>query len=251
MRTLLITGASGGIAQAFIETLPKSDRLILLGRDAEKLEKRYDAWPNKRCLAYDVMDNQALVALVTEIGASESIDVLVNTAGFGEYKDYQDFSCDEVEAMFQVNTFATMTFCRLLGPRMAQKGAGHIINVVSMSGLVATAQSSVYCASKYAVTGFSDAIRLELADQGVQVTTINPGPVATGFFDLADPEGVYLEKVKAFTLSPQAVAKKMVEVLDHPRPSVNLPWTLNFAYKFSVLFPRFSQFLSRKVFNYK
>ncbi len=251
MRTLLITGASGGIAQAFIKALPKSDRLILLGRDAQKLEQLYEAWPNKRCISYDLMDNQALVSLITDIKANESIDVLVNNAGFGEYKDYYAFSSDDIQSMFQVNTFATMTFCRLFGPAMAKKGSGHIINVVSMSGLVATAQSSVYCASKYAVTGFSDALRLELADKGVQVTTINPGPVTTAFFDLADPDGTYLEKVQAFTLSPQTVAKQMIRVIDHPRPSINMPWTLNLAYKFSVLFPRLSQFLSRKVFNYK
>ena len=83
----------------------------------------------------------------------------------------------------------------------------------SMAGKIATANSSVYAATKFAVIGFSDALRLELADKGVYVTTVNPGPIETSFFDQADPSGAYLESVKKFVLSPKYVAKKIIRIL--------------------------------------
>ena len=94
-----------------------------------------------------------------------------------------------------------------------EQGRGHIINIASMAGKIATANSSVYAATKFAVIGFSDALRLELADKGVYVTTVNPGPIETSFFDQADPSGAYLESVKKFVLSPKYVAKKIIRIL--------------------------------------
>ncbi len=78
---------------------------------------------------------------------------------------------------------------------MAERRQGHIINIASMAGKMATAKSTIYSATKFAVLGFSNALRLELKPLGVAVTTVNPGPVATDFFDKADPSGSYLEKV--------------------------------------------------------
>ena len=73
--------------------------------------------------------------------------------------------------------FATMTFSRLMAEKMVEQGHGHIINIASMAGKIATANSTVYAATKFAVIGFSDAFGLELADKGVYVTTVNPGPI--------------------------------------------------------------------------
>ncbi|WP_153057161.1 SDR family NAD(P)-dependent oxidoreductase, partial [Streptococcus suis] len=85
--------------------------------------------------------------------------------------------------------------------------------IISMSGLIASAKSSVYSATKFAAMGFSNTIRLELAQYGVTVTTVNPGPIATGFFGQADPDGSYQESVKAFLLQPDYVAKKIVSAM--------------------------------------
>ncbi|WP_153057452.1 SDR family NAD(P)-dependent oxidoreductase, partial [Streptococcus suis] len=92
-------------------------------------------------------------------------------------------SSQQVQAMFDINTFALMTMCRLVGKRMKARRSGQIINIISMSGLIASSKSSVYSATKFAAMGFSNTIRLELAQYGVTVTTVNPGPIATSFFD--------------------------------------------------------------------
>lgn len=251
-RVILITGASGGIAEQFIRRLPSTDTLILLGRDKDKLESLYADLSNKDCYAINLADDQAVQGLVAGLYVKYSkIDVLVNNAGYAIYKDFSQFEMTEIRDMFDVNTFASMNFCRLIGGRMAEVKSGHIINVVSMSGHIASAKSSIYSASKFAMIGYSDTLRLELTPHHVFVTTVNPGPVATKFFDQADPDGSYQESVKAFTLSADAVADKMIEVLDKPKRELNMPIALNLAHKAYTLFPTVADYLARTVFNLK
>ena len=86
---------------------------------------------------------------------------------------------------------------------------------------------------------------------GVYVTTVNPGPIETSFFDQADPSGAYLESVKKFVLSPKYVAKKIIRILGKNKREVNLPRLLAAAHKGYTLFPRISDKLATNVFNYK
>ncbi|MEX2784562.1 SDR family NAD(P)-dependent oxidoreductase [Streptococcus sp. H49] len=252
MRTIAITGASGGLAQALVRRIPADDYLILLGRSKERLEDLYKQRKNCVCLALDIRDDYAIEQMVDylyqEFG---QIDVFINNAGFGDFKPFESYKSEEIREMFAVNTFATMAFSRLVGSRMAEAGQGHLINIASMAGLIATSKASVYSASKFAVIGFSNALRLELADKNVYVTTVNPGPVATKFFDFADPTGAYLKSVEKYTLPATAVAEKMVKSFGKNKRELNLPWLLALTYKLYVLFPRMSDFLARKVFNYK
>ena len=251
MRHILITGASGGIAQAMIPLL-KDDFLILLGRDAQKIEKLYASHPKKAIYEIDISKAANLAALVEKIYQDYGkIDVLVNNAGYAIYDDFENFSEEQVRAMFDVNLFALMAFCRLVGKEMKAAKAGHIINIVSMSGKIASAKSSIYSATKFAALGFSNTIRLELAPYNVAVTTVNPGPVATGFFDLADPDGTYQKSVQAFMISPEKVASKIVQAMGTKKREINLPWILEATNKFYTLFPNLADFLARKVFNFK
>ena len=176
---------------------------------------------------------------------------MVNNAGYAIYDDFENFSEEQVRAMFDVNLFALMAFCRLVGKEMKAAKAGHIINIVSMSGKIASAKSSIYSATKFAALGFSNTIRLELAPYNVAVTTVNPGPVATGFFDLADPDGSYQKSVQAFLIAPEKVASKIVQSMGTKKREINLPWLLEATNKFYTLFPNLADFLARKVFNFK
>ena len=251
MRHILITGASGGIAQAMIPLL-KDDFLILLGRDAQKIEELYASHPKKYIYEIDISKAADLAALVEKIYQDYGkIDVLVNNAGYAIYDDFENFSEEQVRAMFDVNLFALMAFCRLVGKEMKAAKAGHIINIVSMSGKIASAKSSIYSATKFAALGFSNTIRLELAPYNVAVTTVNPGPVATGFFDLADPDGTYQKSVQAFMISPEKVVSKIVQAMGTKKREINLPWILEATNKFYTLFPNLADFLARKVFNFQ
>lgn len=251
MRTILITGASGGLVQEMVPLLA-DDFLILLGRDVDKIEQLYAYHEKKAVFDVDIRDEATLTAFFEELDSQYGqIDILVNNAGYAIYDDFENFSSQQVQAMFDINTFALITLCRLVGKRMKARKSGQIINIVSMSGLVATAKSSVYSATKFAAIGFSNTIRLELAKYGVVVTTVNPGPIATGFFDQADPDGSYQESVKAFLLQPDYVAKKIVAAMGTKRREVNLPWSLALAHKLYTLFPCLSDYLASTVFNLK
>ena len=153
--------------------------------------------------------------------------------------------------MFEVNTFALMNLSRIVAKGMKTAGKGHIVNIVSMAGLVATAKSSLYSATKFAAIGFSNALRLELMPFGVHVTTVNPGPIRTSFFDQADPDGSYVKAVDRYILEPDFVAKKIVKNFGKAKRELNLPWLLNLTHKLYTLFPRISDKLASKMFNYK
>lgn len=251
-RIIVITGASGGIAEEMIKRLPSEDGLILLGRDQQKLEEKYRHVSNKTCLGLDITDKKALQSVVDQIYLQYGrIDIFINNAGFGEFKAYDQFDFDSIEEMFEVNTLATIHFSRLVGKQMAEQGHGHIINIASMAGLIASAKSTIYSATKFAVIGFSNALRLELADAKVYVTTVNPGPIETTFFDKADPTGQYLQSVERFSLKPDLVAKRIIKIFGKNKRELNMPFALAAAYKLYVLFPKTSDFLARKVFNFK
>ncbi len=152
--------------------------------------------------------------------------------------------------MFDINTFALMTMCRLVGKRMKARRSGQMINIISMSGLIASSKSSVYSATKFAPMGFSNTIRLELAQYGVTVTTVNPGPIATSFFDQADPDGSYQESVKAFFATRLCCQEDCFGYGDEETRHQSALVTSS-AHKLYTLFPRIADYLASTVFNLK
>lgn len=251
MRTILITGASGGLAQSMVQLLP-DDQLILLGRSKEKLEQLYHQHPHANLREIDITDAQALEHLVEEVYQRYGrIDILVNNAGYGIFEEFDKISDADIRAMFEVNTFALMNLSRLIGERMKLAQQGHIFNIVSMAGLIASSKSSLYSATKFAAIGFSNALRLELMPFGVPVTTVNPGPIKTPFFDQADPDGSYVKAVNRYILEPDFVAKKIVQSMGKPKREINLPTLLNLAHKLYTLFPKLGDKLASRMFNYK
>ena len=251
MRTILITGASGGLAQEMVKGLP-DDQLILLGRSQEKLANLYGNHPQVELIEIDITDDSALETLVANLYLRYGkIDVLINNAGYGIFEDFDQISDKDLHQMFEVNTFALMNISRRMGARMKEKRQGHIINIVSMAGLIATAKSSLYSATKFAAIGFSNALRLELLPYGVYVTTVNPGPIRTPFFDQADPDGAYLQSVERFLLEPDKVAKKIVGIIGKNKRELNLPIILKLAHKFYTLFTKLADKLAGGIFHYK
>ena len=182
MRTIIITGASGGLAQEMVKFLPE-DQLILLGRNKEKLGQLYGNHAHVELIEIDIADDSALESLVADLYLRYGkIDVLINNAGYGIFEEFDKISEQDIHQMFEVNTFALMNLSRRLAERMKESRKGHIINIVSMAGLIATAKSSLYSATKFAAIGFSNALRLELMPDGVYVTTVNPGPITRYVF---------------------------------------------------------------------
>ena len=137
--------------------------------------------------------------------------------------------------------------------QLNQGGPGQIHIVGSIAGKVPTAMTSAYAASKAAIIAYADALRLELYETPIQVSTINPGPVKTAFFDRSPQMLAYAQVVDAFSLEADELASRIVANMKRKqvKRELNLPWQLAFASKLYHLCPQVGDFLAARLFNLK
>jgi len=190
-KTVLITGATSGIGLACAEKFAANgDRLILTGRNAQRLEEIKQNLEAKGtaviALVFDVRDYDAAKEAVEHLPAEwQTIDVLVNNAGLAlglepAYEGRQD----DWDAMIDTNVKGLLAMTRLIVPGMVKRNSGHVINVGSVAGDAAYAGGNVYCATKAAVKAISDGLRIDVADTAVRVTNLKPGLVETNFSNI-------------------------------------------------------------------
>lgn len=257
-KIIWITGASSGIGEELAYQLAaKGAVLILSARSTDKLaavkavcHEKYGA----QVIVYplDVSDLSAIEKAVSHLTSKlGQIDVLINNAGFGHTETFVDYDFSKVENMFRVNVLGLMYLSQLVARQMIIQKSGHILNVASIAGKIATPKSAVYSATKFAVIGFSNTLRLELKEHNVNVTTVNPGPVDTAFFDEFDPSGAYLENVSSVVLTAEHVANQTIKAIGTSKREVNLPKLLGAASKLYTLFPSISDSIIRTAFNKK
>lgn len=176
---ILITGCSSGIGRAAALALHAAGRTVYASaRRPESIADLADL--GIRTLALDVTDEQSMVdAVHTVEQESGAVAVLINNAGYGLYGAIEQVPMDEVRRQFETNFFGLVRLTQLVLPGMRQAKSGRVLNVSSMGGRISLPGGAFYHASKYAVEGFSDALRMEVAQFGVDVVLIEPGPVRT------------------------------------------------------------------------
>lgn len=255
-KIVFITGASSGLGREIaIEAAKCGAVLILCARREERLKAvklECERLSNKKAYYYvvDLSKKENVNKLCIEVEKEfKKIDVLVNNAGFGKFSDVPNLHMYEVENMFNVNTYSVINFCNFFVKNMKEQGSGHIINVVSQAGKMAFPEGSVYSATKFATYGFSNALRLELYKYGIYVTTVNPGPIDTEFFDAANSVRDYVDRVKFITLDANKLAKKIVKSMCKNKREINSPFLLEFCAKIYTVFPSFGDFLAKKIFR--
>jgi short-subunit dehydrogenase len=177
--------------------------------------------------------------------------VLVNNAGFGVFEPVVDLDLKEMEKMFAVNVFGLVACTKMVLPHMIERKTGHIINVASQAGKIATPKSSIYAATKHAVLGFTNSLRMEVKQENIFVTAVNPGPIATNFFQIADRSGTYVRNIQKMMLRPEAVAEKIADAMLTPVREINMPRWMNAASVFYQLFPRFVETIAGDAFYKK
>jgi NAD(P)-dependent dehydrogenase (short-subunit alcohol dehydrogenase family) len=185
-KTWFVTGAARGIGAAIVQAaLNAGDRVVATVRDPRKIRHAFSAGPDRLLvLALDVTQETQVPATVeAAIKQFGRIDVLVNNAGYGQLGVFEESRPDEVHRQFSTNVFGLMAVTRSVLPGMRKQRSGRIFNLLSVSGLKGVFGASLYCASKFAVEGFSQSIAEELAPFGVYVTVISPGFVRTDFLD--------------------------------------------------------------------
>jgi NADP-dependent 3-hydroxy acid dehydrogenase YdfG len=179
-RIAVITGVSKGIGEALCRKLLAEGCLVYgLGRN------NFDCVePHYTFIRTDVRSVQEVEKAFETILAlhDQSIDILINNAGLGYFGSVEDLPVDQWDTMMQTNVSGMFYCTRLAVPAMKKRGSGHIINIASTAALDGMAQTSGYCASKWAVKGFSESIWRELRDFRIKVTCVYPGSVKTDFF---------------------------------------------------------------------
>ena len=191
MKTVLITGATSGIGLSCAHKFAQNgDRLILTGRNAEKLSAISSELQAQGTevftLCFDVRDRQAAKLAVESLPAEwQQIDVLMNNAGLalGLEPEFEG-NFDDWETMIDTNIKGLLTMTRLVVPQMIMRNSGHIINIGSVAGDAAYAGGNVYCATKAAVKALSDGLRIDVAGTAIRVTNLKPGLVETNFSNI-------------------------------------------------------------------
>jgi 3-dehydrosphinganine reductase len=184
-RRVVLTGGSSGIGLALAHQLAASGaELCLIARRPALLEEARQsigrAFPSCRVSvhALDVADEAAVARELAPL-VSEGVDVLVNAAGVTRPGRFVELPAEEFRAQMNVNYFGVVNACRAVVPHFIERRAGHVINVGSLAGVVAIYGYTAYAASKFALTGFSQALRAELWPHGVRVSIAQPPDVDT------------------------------------------------------------------------
>lgn len=186
-RIVLITGAGGGFGREMVrQFLLAGSHLILTGRSAATLQQAVDT----TVASVDRVQSQGKILGCIEVGLDDAAgcdalfercmaiapapDILVNNAGIALHGAFVDIPSEKWEALMQINLLAPMRLTAKFLPAMIARGSGHIVNISSVAGLVGVPGATPYCAAKFALRGFTEALAAEVNPQGVDVTAIYP-----------------------------------------------------------------------------
>ena len=185
MRTWFITGASRGFGTLIAEhALRAGDAVIATARKPQDITDRLGDHPNLLAVRLDVTsEEEAHQAVAEGIKRFGQIDVVVNNAGFGVLGAVEETSAKETERLFATNVFGVLNVTRAVLPHLRRQRSGHIINISSVGGYQAFIGWGVYCSTKFAVEGITEALHQELAPLGIRVTVVEPGFFRTDFLD--------------------------------------------------------------------
>jgi NAD(P)-dependent dehydrogenase (short-subunit alcohol dehydrogenase family) len=234
-KTAVVTGAAGGIGRAIAMSLAKRGcHLALADVNETGLAETAKLIASNRLRVsrhrLDVADRAAVAAFPAVVAAEHSgVDILVNNAGVALGGTFDDVSEEDFEWLFDINFWGVVRMTRAFMPLLKSSGDARIVNLSSIFGIIAPAGQTAYSASKFAVRGFSQALRHELDGTRIGVTVVHPGGVATGIANHARlPKGVSAEDVtrrrewanKHLKMPPEKAGEIIIEAVEHRRPRV-------------------------------
>ncbi len=240
--TVLLTGSSGGIGQAIARALAgRGARLVLTGRRSEVLEP-LAAETGGRALAVDLAQARELERLVGEAG---EVDILIANAALPASGTLESFSVEQLDRALDVNLRAPIVLAHALSPAMVARGRGQLVFISSLAGKATTPRTAIYNATKFGLRGFAGALRADLRDSGVGVSTVFPGFISdAGMFAEAGvklPPGVG-------TKTPEQVANAVVEAIERNRGEVDVaPLPLRLSSAFAGAAPELAARIARRI----
>jgi short-subunit dehydrogenase len=255
-KAAIITGASSGIGEACARLFASEGyQVVLAARRMERLQIIADEITARGGYAIAVQTDVArledLERLVeTTLSAIGRLDVLINCAGIGKLVWFDEQSLEDIQTQLEVNIRGVLWLSRLVVPHMIERGDGHIINICSVAGFVPPPTYSVYGTSKFAVRGFTEALRSELKPLGIHVGIVYPGAVATEFDKQA---GVNWETDKTtpkwLLLQPGDVAASVLQVVKRRSPQRVIPRIMHLSIWFNAHLPRLVRLAYRRLFR--
>lgn len=240
-KTVVITGASSGIgAASCIEFAKRGANLALVARRKEKLEELEKTLAefgiSTLVCECDVSDKSQVKKMGSQVMEKFGrIDVLVNNAGFAIYGAVSDLTIEEIESQMQTNYFGMVYCTKIFLPKMLEQKSGHVVNVASVAASFGLPGIASYCASKFAMLGFSEGLKHELKGTGIGVTVVSPIMVKTSFFDHRSFE--HMPKYSPTALSAKTVAKAIVSAASSPRLEIIVPPAIRCAVWVKQTFP--------------
>jgi short-subunit dehydrogenase len=234
----ILTGASGGIGRAIAQELaPQCDWLLLVGRDAQALQALAAqlANPGVQTLVADVTDPATGGLLAQAAQAAGGLNLLINNAGVSDFRSFASLSGADMERALRTNLLAPMQLSQALLPVLHGQAAAQIVNVGSIFGYIGFPGYSSYCASKFGLRGFSQALRRELADTGVRVKYFAPRATRTAIN--TDAVVRMNEALGTAQDSPQDVARELVQFLGSQAFEKKLGWPERFFVLLNQLSP--------------
>ena len=226
--TVLVTGAASGIGYLVGRGLLEAgaSRLVIWDIQADAMQRvatELKATHRVDTFTVDMSDRAQVARAAGQMRESGiEVDILVNNAGIIVGKPFVEHAAEDIERTMAINAVGPMHLARELLPGMIARGRGHVVNISSAAAMVSNPRMSVYCASKWALAGWSDSLRLEMeqARAGVKVTTVMPYYIDTGMF-----AGVRSRIIPL--LKPGKVAREIIAAIEHDRVFLRLPSLLN------------------------
>ena len=248
-KTAVVTGASSGIGRATaIEMARRGANVVIGARRAQQLEETAAA-----CRAHGV----TALAVPTDVTKPEDcrrliesagrVDVLVNNAGFAMFDRIVDAKLDELHELMNTNYFGAVHCTQAVLPQMLERGEGTIVNVSSITGIMGFARMGGYCATKFALIGFTEALRNEVLARGVRVALVCPGTTDTEFFVKAERGMMPAASRLMLAVKPERVARAICNAAEDGRYRRILPLLAMTYMRLKELFPRLAHLLMRRV----
>lgn len=247
---ILITGAAGGIGSELALALAdKGAELTLVDRNTEKLESLTQGIRTRNGKAHSIVCDLAATGspgLLAEQATAcmGGVDILLNCAGIASFGLFADQPVQNAETLWRINVMAPIQLTRALLPQMTQRGHGLIVNVGSVFGSIGFAYFTDYSASKFAMRGFSEALRRELQDTGVKVTYVAPRYTKTPLND-----GLVSQMAKAVGMNsdePSVVAKHVVRAVEKGSKDYYIGWPESVFVRINAALPRLVDIALRK-----
>jgi len=238
---VLVTGASSGIgARIATDFAARGARVALVARRADRLQRVAETCRERGGEAHtwvgDLADRDFVEALVPRVVERFGrLDVLVNNAGIPKHKQLYDVTPEDLERTLQVNFHAAAALSLAAVRPMLRQGEGAIVNISSAAGRVAAPRETIYAASKFALTGFSEGLSLDLAGSNIHSAVIHVGPIDTDIWELAAAEAPV--RFRGRKLPAKAVSDAVFRCIEKKRHQATVPRSLWWIFLFQLLLP--------------